>query len=206
MAQLNLFGTDRQELLDDASGRIVLFPDLVDEATAQRWFDALRAGVPWRAGTRQMYEREVVVPRLRAHFQVDDEDLPAALHEALAAVATAVDARFDSIGLNLYRDRHDSVAPHNDKLSDLVRGQPIALLSLGATRRMTVRAKRPPRRVLQLDLVAGSLLLMSWETQLHYDHAIPKQRTPVGPRISLAFRVRGPQPKSRQYRPGKRVP
>jgi hypothetical protein len=26
---------------------------------------------------------------------------------------------------------------------------------------------------------------------LHYDHAIPKQRTPVGPRISLAFRVRG---------------
>lgn len=206
MAQLSLFGTDRQELLDDASGRIVLFPDLVDEATAQRWFDALRAGVPWRAGTRQMYEREVVVPRLRAHFQVDDQDLPAALHEALAAVATAVDARFDSIGLNLYRDRHDSVAPHNDKLSDLVRGQPIALLSLGATRRMTVRAKRPPRRVLQLDLVAGSLLLMSWETQLHYDHAIPKQRTPVGPRISLAFRVRGPQPKSRQYRPGKRVP
>lgn len=206
MAQLSLFGTDRQELLDDASGRIVLFPDLVDEATAQRWFDALRAGVPWRAGTRQMYEREVVVPRLRAHFQVDDQDLPAALHEALAAVATAVDARFDSIGLNLYRDRHDSVAPHNDKLSDLVRGQPIALLSLGATRRMTVRAKRPPRRVLQLDLVAGSLLLMSWETQLHYDHAIPKQRTPVGPRISLAFRVRGPQPKSRQSRPGKRVP
>lgn len=206
MAQLSLFGTDRQELLDDASGRIVLFPDLVDEATAQRWFDALRAGVPWRAGTRQMYEREVVVPRLRAHFQVDDQDLPAALHEALAAVATAVDAPFDSIGLNLYRDRHDSVAPHNDKLSDLVRGQPIALLSLGATRRMTIRAKRPPRRVLQLDLVAGSLLLMSWETQLHYDHAIPKQRTPVGPRISLAFRVRGPQPKSRQSRPGKRVP
>lgn len=68
---------------------------------------------------------------------------------------------------------------------------------------MTVRAKRPPRRALQLDLVAGSLLLMSWETQLHYDHAIPKQRTPVGARISLAFRVRGPQAKPRQSRPGK---
>jgi hypothetical protein len=23
---------------------------------------------------------------------------------------------------------------------------------------------------------------------LHYDHAIPKQRVPVGPRISVAFR------------------
>jgi alkylated DNA repair dioxygenase AlkB len=203
MAQLSLFGTDRQELLDDATGRIALFPDLVDEVIARRWFDELQAGVPWRAGTRQMYEREVEVPRLRAHFQVDDEDLPPALHEALAAVVAAVAAPFDSIGLNLYRDQHDSVAPHNDKLSDLVRGQPIALLSLGATRRMTIRAKRPPRHVLQVDLVAGSLLLMSWETQLHYDHAIPKQRTPVGPRVSLAFRVRGPQAKPRQSRPGK---
>jgi alkylated DNA repair dioxygenase AlkB len=40
-------------------------------------------------------------------------------------------------------------------------------------------------------LEAGSLLVMSWTTQLHYDHGIPKQRVPVGPRISLAFRVRG---------------
>jgi alkylated DNA repair dioxygenase AlkB len=138
-----------------------------------------------------MYEREVEVPRLRAHFRVDDPALPAALHDAGVLVSAAVGAPFDSIGLTLYRDQHDSVAPHNDKLAEIVRGQPIALLSLGATRRMTIRAKQPPRRVLQLDLVAGSLLLMSWETQRHYDHGIPKQRMPVGPRISLAFRVRG---------------
>jgi alkylated DNA repair dioxygenase AlkB len=56
---------------------------------------------------------------------------------------------------------------------------------------MTIRAKRPPHRMLKVDLEAGSLLVMSWATQLHYDHAIPKQRAPVGPRISLAFRVRG---------------
>lgn len=204
MAQLSLFGNGPQRLLDDASGRIVLMPDVVDEVTAGRWFSELQAGVAWRAGTRQMYEREVEVPRLRAHFQVDDENLPPALREARATVAAAVDAPFDSIGLNLYRGQHDSVAPHNDKLADLVRGQPIALLSLGATRRMTIRAKRPPRRVLEVDLVAGSLLLMSWETQLHYDHAIPKQRTPVGPRISLAFRVRGPHAVPPQPRPGKR--
>jgi alkylated DNA repair dioxygenase AlkB len=113
------------------------------------------------------------------------------LREALAAVTRAVDAPVDSIGLNLYRDHHDSVAPHNDKLEDLVRGEPIVLLSLGATRRMTIRGKKPPRRVLHVDLEAGSLLLMSHATQYHYDHGIPKQREPVGPRISLAFRVRG---------------
>jgi alkylated DNA repair dioxygenase AlkB len=97
---------------------------------------------------------------------------------------------FNSVGLNFYRDGRDSVAPHNDHLDEIVEGYPIALLSLGDTRRMTIRAKAPPRRVLHVDLAAGSLLLMSYETQLHYTHGIPKTNERVGPRVSLAFRVR----------------
>jgi hypothetical protein len=31
---------------------------------------------------------------------------------------------------------------------------------------------------------------MSYETQLHYTHGIPKTKEPVGERISLAFRVK----------------
>jgi alkylated DNA repair dioxygenase AlkB len=191
MAQFALFQSGPQVLLDDASGRIVHTPDLVDAPTAQRWFRELLEELPWRGGRRVMYEREVDVPRLRAHYHAGDSALPVTLAQALAAVRAAVPAPFDSIGCNLYRDQHDSVAPHNDKLADIVRGEPIVLLSLGATRTLVIRAKKPPRRVLQVDMEAGSLLLMSWETQLHYDHGIPKQRTPVGPRISLAFRVRG---------------
>lgn len=191
MAQLSLFGSGTQRLLDDASGLIELIPDLVDREIAQAWFVQLQREIAWKGGRRLMYEREVDVPRLRAHYRLDAPDLPAALREARLAVAAVVDAPFDSAGLNLYRDQRDSVAPHNDKLADIVRGQPIALLSLGATRRMTIRAKQPPHRMLKVDLEAGSLLVMSWATQLHYDHAIPKQRAPVGPRISLAFRVRG---------------
>ncbi len=138
-----------------------------------------------------MYEREVEVPRLRANFHADDPALPRVLRDALDIVRIAAHAPFDSIGLNLYRDQHDSVAPHNDTLADLVPGQPIALLSLGAARRMTIRAKQPPRRVLQVEMEPASILLMSWDTQRHYDHGIPKQDLPVAPRISLAFRVRG---------------
>ena len=191
MAQLSLFGSGPQRLVDDASGVIELIPDLVARVTAQAWFGQLQRGIPWKGGRRLMYEREVDVPRLRAHYWLDASDLPPALREAQLAVATVVDAPFDSVGLNLYRDQHDSVAPHNDKLAEIVRGQPIALLSLGATRRMTIRAKHAPHRVLKIELEAASLLVMSWATQLHYDHAIPKQRVPVEPRISLAFRVRG---------------
>ncbi len=192
MTQRSLFDAGGpQTLLDDASGRIVLTPGLVDEATARAWFQQLHDGIAWKSGRRLMYEREVDVPRLRAHFRADDPDLPQALRQALDLVRTTFAAPFDSIGLNLYRDRHDSVAPHNDKLAEIVRGQPIVLLSLGATRTMTIRAKQPPRHVLRVDLEAGSALLMSWNSQLHYDHAILKQREAVGPRISLAFRVRG---------------
>jgi alkylated DNA repair dioxygenase AlkB len=55
---------------------------------------------------------------------------------------------------------------------------------------MTIRAQEPPPRVLDVDLAAGSLMLMSYETQLHYTHGIPKTHEPVGERISLAFRVK----------------
>ena len=146
MAQFSLFQAGPQVLLDDASGRIVYMPDLVPLVRAQAWFAQLMEGIAWRGGRRMMYEREVDVPRLRAHFELADPALPGPVAEALEAVRGAVDAPFTSVGLNLYRDEHDSVAPHNDKLEDLVRGHPIALLSLGATREMVIRAKRPPRR------------------------------------------------------------
>ena len=189
MAQLNLFDSGTQSLLEDETGSIILVADLVDAATCREWFSELQRQVPWRAGRRKMYERDVEVPRLRANYHLDAPDLPAPVAAARAAIAKTNNAPFNSVGLNLYRNEHDSVAPHNDTLSELVRGEPIALLSLGATRPMTIRAKAPPPRVLKVELEAGSLLIMSWDTQLHYDHAIQKLREPTAPRISLAFRV-----------------
>jgi alkylated DNA repair dioxygenase AlkB len=191
MTLLDLSGSGTRRLLDDASGTIDYTPDFLPPDTARQWFEVLATTIPWRGGTRVMYEREVDVPRLRAHYRADDPDLPAPLGEALARVGEATGAAYDSLGLNLYRDHRDSVAPHNDKLADLVEGEPIALLSLGDTRRLVIRAKAPPRRVLQVDMEGGSLLVMSWATQLHYDHGIPKERHPAGPRISIALRVRG---------------
>ena len=179
-------------LVDDATGRIEYTPDFVDAATASRWFEALRSGVDWRSERRRMYDRDVDVPRQHASFRLDGEDAPAALRDAAARVTSAAGAPFNGAGLNLYRDGRDSVAPHNDRLYEIVEGFPIALLTLGATRRMTIRSKARPRRAFDLDLEAGSLLLMSYETQLHYDHGIPKTGDPVGERISIALRVRPP--------------
>jgi alkylated DNA repair dioxygenase AlkB len=144
----------------------------------------------WQSERRRMYDREVDVPRLVARYRLGDEALPEPLAEIAARAATATETPFNSVGLNLYRDGRDSVAAHNDHLYEIVDGYPIALVSLGAARLMTIRSKNKPRRIYDLDLEAGSLLLMSYSTQLYYDHGIPKTRSAVGARISVALRVR----------------
>ena len=193
MSQLSLFPQARQTVLvDDARGRIVYTPDFLPAAVARAWFDEVRGAVAWEAQRRRMYEREVDVPRLVGHFRLAPaaEHVPEVIRAAARRVIAATGVAFTSVGLNLYRDGRDSVAPHNDHLDEIAPGCPIVLLSLGATRRMTIRAKAAPRRVIHVDLAAGSLLSMSYETQIHYTHGVPKTNEPVGPRISLAFRVR----------------
>ena len=55
---------------------------------------------------------------------------------------------------------------------------------------MTIRTKAAPRKSIRLELEPGSVLLMTYATQQHFDHGIPKSTAPVGPRISAAFRQR----------------
>jgi len=195
MSQNFLFIDEPRTLVEDVEGGIRYLPAIVDATRAGRWFDAIRAAVEWHSERRPMYDRVVDVPRLTAGFALDDAALPPALDEAARVVRDAMGVDFTHVGLNFYRDGRDSVAPHNDKLHSIVPGYPIALLSLGATRRMDIREKEPAmpgskRRAWKIELEAGSLLVMSHASQLHFDHGIPKVTAPVGPRISCAFRVR----------------
>ena len=196
MSQLTLFDSTETIVVDDGRGQVWHTPRFVDPDTAAAWFTELRSEVPWRAERRMMYDREVDVPRLIGHFRLDPPpaSTPRAIMEASRLVAERLDVPFNTVGLNLYRDGRDSVAPHNDHLNELRKGFPIALLSLGAARRMTIRSKASPRRSVHIDLEAGSLLVMDYATQLHYTHAVPKLSDPVGERISLAFRVKRADP------------
>ncbi len=203
MSQLGLFDPSETTLVDGEHGRVMYVPRFVDAGTADAWFTDLRAAVDWRAERRVMYDREIDVPRLVGSFRLDppDTSVPTSIIDAAVRVRDRVDVPFNSVGLNLYRDGRDSVAPHNDHLNELRKGFPIALVSLGAPRRMTIRAKEPPRRAIHVDLEPGSLLVMDYATQLHYTHGVPKTSDPVGERISLAFRVRRTG-RSTEYGPG----
>lgn len=190
---MDLFGSENLTLIADSEGGIRYWPDFLARDLAADWFERLRAGTPWQSERRMMYERLVDVPRLLATFRTDalPDSLP--LSELLTRVRTIVPAPFNAVGLNLYRDGADSVAMHNDKLHTIVPGQPIALVSLGNSRRMSVRAKDRSASAIAIDLAPGSLLVMSHTSQLSHLHGIAKTTRAVGPRISVVFRVR-PEP------------
>ena len=180
---------DCVQLFDDAEGGVRYWPSIVAPEVAERWFAELML-LQWSAMRRQMYDREVDVPRLLFHRRLDDPACPALLREILDTVQAKVPAPYTAAGLNLYRDGGDSVAMHGDKLHTLVRGHPIAIVSLGAPRRMNIRARSGSRQRYALDLAPGSLLAMSHASQVTHEHGIPKTTRPVGPRMSVVFRVR----------------
>ncbi len=81
---------------------------------ADALFEHLAAEVPWRAERRQMYEREVEVPRLLAFYGAGDRLPHPVLTEAREALgrhyAPELGEPFVTAGLCLYRDGRDSVA------------------------------------------------------------------------------------------------
>jgi alkylated DNA repair dioxygenase AlkB len=150
-----------------------------------RVFDSLASHVPWRSQRRQMYDREVDVPRLVARAP---EQGPIA--ELLRGLSQTLSARYQwalqSITLAHYRTGRDSVAFHGDKLGRLVDDSIVATVSVGAPRRFLMKpAGGGPS--LAFDLGWGDLFVMGGTCQRTWHHAIPK-RSHADPRISIMFR------------------
>jgi alkylated DNA repair dioxygenase AlkB len=160
-------------------------------------FERLSSTVPWRAERRQMYDREVDVPRLLA-FYGEDAHLPDPLltgaRDRLSSHHRAeLGEGFRTAGLCLYRDGSDSVAWHGDRIG---RGRSadtmVAILSLGETRRLMLRPESGvPGSTRTFALGHGDLVVMGGSCQRTWQHAVPKSTTPCGPRISVQFRPRG---------------
>ena len=68
-AQRSLFESGAGVLADDERGTITYTPAFVPAAVAEAWFQQLRESIEWKAERRRMYDRDVDVPRLTAHFR-----------------------------------------------------------------------------------------------------------------------------------------
>ncbi|MEU4212461.1 alpha-ketoglutarate-dependent dioxygenase AlkB [Streptomyces sp. NPDC026206] len=159
-------------------------------------FEALVDAVPWRAERRHMYDNVVDVPRLLAHYGEGDEPphpVLAAARDALSAhYAVELGEPFRTLGLCYYRDGHDSVAWHGDRIGRGARENTmVAILSIGEPRPLVLRPRDGGAPHVRQPLGHGDLIVMGGTCQRTWDHSIPKTAKPVGPRISVQFRPRG---------------
>jgi alkylated DNA repair dioxygenase AlkB len=158
-------------------------------------FDELASRVPWQAERREMYDREVDVPRLLA-FYAEGADLPSpVLTEARDQLsrhyATELGEPFRTAGLCLYRDGRDSVAWHGDTIGrSRTEDTMVAIVSVGAPRALLLRP-RGGGDTIKLMLGHGDLVVMGGSCQRTWEHAVPKTAQAVGPRVSIQFRPRG---------------
>ena len=157
--------------------------------------EALLGNIGWREDRRQMYEREVAVPRLLRWYGGNATLPHPLLTDARAELnryyGPGLGEPFVSAGMCLYRDGRDSVAWHGDRIG---RGRSsdtmVAIVSFGSPRPLMLRpvgggASR------KLPLGHGDLAVMGGSCQRTWEHCIPKTAKPVGPRVSVQFRPAG---------------
>jgi len=157
--------------------------------------EVLLGDIGWRADRRQMYDREVDVPRLLRWYG-GGETLP---HPALAEARAALDAHyrrelgepFVTAGMCLYRNGRDSVAWHGDRIGrSRTQDTMVAIVSFGSPRALLLRPVGGGDSI-RFTLGHGDLVVMGGSCQRTWEHCIPKTAKPVGPRVSVQYRPRG---------------
>ncbi|KGH46872.1 DNA repair protein [Modestobacter caceresii] len=157
--------------------------------------DVLLGDIGWREDRRQMYDRDVAVPRLLRWYG-GDEVLP---HPVLTEARTALDDHyrpelgepFVTAGMCLYRDGRDSVAWHGDRIGrSRTEDTMVAIVSFGSPRPLLLRPVGGGDSQ-RFNLGHGDLVVMGGSCQRTWEHCIPKTTRTVGPRVSVQFRPRG---------------
>ncbi|HKU44586.1 MAG TPA: alpha-ketoglutarate-dependent dioxygenase AlkB [Polyangiales bacterium] len=149
-------------------------------------FDELARLAHWEQRTRWMYTKVIEEPRLTAEFPRLAEAPSAVVRRIGAALSAHYGVEYDSAWLNLYRDHRDSTSWHADKPPSRGEQAIVPVLSLGETRRFVIRPKSGGRSS-SFVVCGGDLIVMGGRCQRDFEHAVPKELTPAGTRISVNF-------------------
>jgi alkylated DNA repair dioxygenase AlkB len=151
-------------------------------------FEELLRDIAWSQRRRWMYDRPVDEPRLTSWQELDERGALRLgwLESARASLSARYGVRFDSLGINLYRDGTDSVAWHRDRIPSEIVDPVVALVSLGEPRNFLLRPQGGGQSQ-AFRLGQGDLLVTGGQTQRRFEHSVPKVKS-AGARLSLAFR------------------
>ncbi|WP_170833938.1 alpha-ketoglutarate-dependent dioxygenase AlkB family protein [Pseudomonas argentinensis] len=184
-----------------ADAELAYRPRWLDAATADDWLRRLVGQTPWQQPEVVLFGRQLPVPRLVAWYGDSEARYrySGMTHQPLPWTPLLAEIRqhlVDALGqplngalLNYYRDGQDSMGWHSDDERELGAEPLVASLSLGGVRRFDLRRKGATRIEHSLQLEHGSLLVMSGQTQHHWQHQVAKTRQPCAPRLNLTFRL-----------------
>ncbi|HLP91541.1 MAG TPA: alpha-ketoglutarate-dependent dioxygenase AlkB [Nostocaceae cyanobacterium] len=96
--------------------------------------------------------------------------------------------KFEIVIGNKYRNGQDSIGWHADKEPSMGKKPAIASISLGASRKFSIRSKVKGSKPTHYQLEHGSLLIMLPGCQEEFVHEIPKDPKVLTERINLTFR------------------
>ena len=173
-------------------GDVTYVPEFLDRETADRLVSELNADTHWRADSRMMYGKRVLVPRETAGR---GEHMPQPWTPTLQLVREMAERQtgttFDYCFLNRYRDGRDAVAWHGDHDGERDARLVVASLSLGATRVFQLRPKKDSGLrydPITVEVAHGDLIVMAGDTQLHWEHRVPRDPRLTGERLNVTFR------------------
>ncbi|MDN3648305.1 alpha-ketoglutarate-dependent dioxygenase AlkB [Reinekea marina] len=185
-------------IIDDGLSRVQVYSDWLNNADA--CFEKLQQEVEWQHRKIILFGKEHSIPRQESWvgeqgvgYQYSGHRyIAAGWPECLANVPAQIEKAFgwkaNSALLNFYTDGQNSMGWHSDDEPELGHNPTIMILSVGEPRTFQMRHKKEKQQKHAIELAHGSLLIMSKETQHHWQHAIPKRAKIKQPRISCTFR------------------
>lgn len=183
-------------------GSVSLYENLFNTEDSQNLFLELLNDIIWQQENIKRFGQSIPLPRLTAWYGDAGKSYtysgitmnPLIWTRPLLTIKNKIEKitkhRFNSVLLNQYRHRKDSVSWHSDDEPELGKEPIIASVSFGATRQFMLKHKSKTEiKPITLNLNSGSLLLMKGKTQECWLHQVPKTRKEVSPRINLTFRT-----------------
>lgn len=197
--QKSIFTPDNSNLIP-LQGETKLVQDFFSKKPADYYFQKLQKSLDWKQEPIRMFGKMVMQPRLTALYgdagrpygysgiSMNPSVWTTELLEIKEKLQVFSGIVFTHVLCNYYRDGQDSMGWHRDNEAVLGKNPSIASITFGSTRLFQIRHYETKNHKIDIPLTHGSLLMMSGESQHHWEHQLPKTKKVLEPRINLTFR------------------
>ncbi len=197
---MDLFSSNQLENNLPFDGKLLNYGLVLNNTACQYYFKKLLNADFWKYDELILFGKQITTKRKVAWFgdknihysysKITKTVLPwtPEILELKKLVELRTGKKFNSCLLNLYHNWAEGMAWHSDNEKELGVNPIIASLSLGATRKFSLKHKVTKQKI-DLLLPAGNLIVMEGETQHKWLHSLPKTKKIHTSRINLTFRT-----------------